>query len=244
MPMMHLRLAQPEVLVDLNELSELKFIQLTDDQLHIGAMVRYRELQSSKPVRQHVPLLFMALPHIAHSAVRNRGTIGGSTALADPAAEIPALLIALAARIVAVSERGQREIAADEYFQGIYDTALAEDELVHSIKIPIATDEQRFGFYELARRHGDYAMAGVAISARSISPYTGLGIVFFGVADRALRATDVEVALEGCMQDDEAALRKAQDSLPEDEFTGDAGLSVETKLQLAKVVLKRALHGM
>lgn len=244
MPMMHLRLAQPEVLIDLNALTELNFIEQVDDSIHIGSMVRYTTLLSSELIRQCVPLMSLALPHIAHSAVRNRGTIGGSTALADPAAEMPALLIALNAVIVAVSRSGQREIPADDFFHGIYETALAEDELVHSLKIPVATDQQRFGFYELARRHGDYAMAGVAVSAQSIDPYAGLRIVFFGVADTALRAFDTEAALEGSNIQDDSVVLKAQNSLPADEFAGDAGVSVDTKVQLAKVVLKRALLAM
>lgn len=244
MPMMHLRLAQPEVLIDLNALSELDFIEQSGGTIHIGAMVRYTTLLNSTLIQKHAPLLSLALPHIAHSAVRNRGTIGGSTALADPAAEMPALLMALKATVVAVSKSGKREIPADDFFQGIYETALAEDELVHSLKIPVATGQQRFGFYELARRHGDYAMAGVAISAQSIEPYTSLRVVFFGVADQALRAKDAEAILESSMASDEAVLVAAQSSLPADQFAGDAGVSVETRIQLAKVVLKRALLAM
>ncbi len=244
MPMMHLRLAQPEVLIDLNALAELDFIEQVDDTIHVGSMVRYTTLLNSELIRRHVPLMSLSLPHVAHSAVRNRGTIGGSTALADPAAEMPAVLKALNAVIVAVSQSGPREISADDFFQGIYETALGDDELVHSIKFPAATDQQRFGFYELARRHGDYAMAGVAVSAQSINPYTGLRIIFFGVADQPLRATGAEAALEGSMFKDEPAILEAQNALPADEFTGDVGVSVDTKVQLAKVVLKRALLAM
>ena len=244
MPMLHLRLAQPEVLVDLNRLSELDFIEKTDSHLHIGSMVRYSELVNSDLINKHAPLMSLALPHIAHQAIRNRGTIGGSTALADPAAEMPALLLALNATVVAVSESGQREIPVDDFFLGIYETALNDGELLHSIRIPVAGKEQRFGFYELARRHGDYAMAGVAISAQLINPYIDLRIVFFGVADQPLRATDAEAALEGCTAQDSNAINKAQQSLTVDQILGDAGMSAEAKLQLARVVLKRALESM
>lgn len=241
MPMMHLRLAQPELLIDLNCLPELDFIEQRNGELHIGAMIRYSALLSSEVVGKCVPLFTLALPHIAHQAVRNRGTIGGSTALADPAAEMPALLKSLNANIVVVSQSGQREISANDFFLGIYETALAEDELVHSIKVPVASDHQRFGFYELARRHGDYAMAGVAICAQSINPYRGLRIVFFGIGDLPTLALDAQTVLEGADSTDEAIVQQAQQSLSALEYSGDANLSVEAKMQLARVVLQRAL---
>lgn len=244
MPMMNLRLAQPEVLLDLNQLAELDFIEQNNTRIHIGAMVRYSALLNSDIIRQHIPLFNLALPHIAHKAVRNRGTIGGSTALADPAAEMPALLKALDATIIVVSQSGQREISADDFFLGIYDTELSDDELVHSIVIPVATDKQRFGFYELARRHGDYAMAGVAVAAQSQDPYSGLRIVFFGVGDQALRATEAEAILEGSAKQDETALKQAQQSLISLEYAVDSGVTVESKLQWARVVLQRALQAM
>ncbi len=244
MPMLNLRVAQPEVLVDLNRIAALSFIEIQNDVVHIGAMVRYTALMHSPLIDKHVPLLAMALPYIAHQAVRNRGTIGGSVALADPAAEMPAVLKALAATIVVVSAHGQREIPAEAFFLGIYETALDEGELVHSIKIPLATSGHRFGFYELARRHGDYAMAGVAVSAQSINPCTELSIVFFGVADQPLRAVDAQAVLEGCAISDNAALTAAQQSLPAELMLGDTGVSADTRLQLARVALKRALLSM
>lgn len=244
MPMMHLRMAQPEVLIDLNRIPELDFITQEDHQIHIGAMMRYAALLDSALVRKHLPLLSLAIPHIAHAAVRNRGTIGGSVALADPAAEMPAVLKALDATIVVVSQDGQREIAADDFFIGLYETALGETELVHSVKIPMASAEQRFGFYELTRRHGDYALAGVAVRAQSVDPYTGLRIVFFGVGDHAMRAGAAESTLEGCGSQDDAALQRAQQSLAALDICADATTSVETRLQWARVVLKRALHSL
>ena len=243
-PMMNLRLAQPEVLLDLNQLRELSFIESTGSHVNIGAMVRYSELSGSELIQSQLPLFQLALPSIAHQAVRNRGTIGGSTALADPAAEMPALLKALDAGICAISQAGKRVITADDFFLGIYDTALEEHELVHSISVPCAQPEQRFGFYELARRHGDYAMAGVAISARSVAPYADLRIVFFSVSDHAVRASAVEAALQGRSCDDEAAFKQACDALAELEFHDDLHASANTKAHLAKVVLKRALDNM
>jgi len=243
LPMMHLRMAGPEVLLDLNKLTELDFITQQGSFIHIGAMVRYAALIESPLIQENIPLFSMAVPHIAHSAIRNRGTIGGSVALADPAAEMPALLLALDATIVLVSFNGQREVAADEFFLGIYETALAENELVHSIRVPF-TANHKFGFYELARRHGDYAMAGVAISAQSIDPFNGLRIAFFSIGDCAVRAADAEVALNGAQPGDEASLRKAQESLSGINFLDDANASVKMKKHLAAVVLERALRSM
>jgi len=243
LPMMHLRVASPEVLLDLNKLVELDFITEHNSYINIGAMVRYSALMDSQLVQQYIPLFSLALPHIAHAAIRNRGTIGGSIALADPAAEMPALLLALNATIVVASQKGQREIPADEFFLGIYETALAENELVYSIKIPVAAS-QKFGFYELARRHGDYAMAGVAISAQSVEPYNDLRIAFFSIADRAVRAHDAESALNGAVQSDNAALKKAQESLSSISVLEDAHTTAAMKKHLSSVVLARALRSM
>lgn len=243
MPMMNLRLAAPEVIVDLNRLTELDFIREEASRIHIGSMVRYAALLQSTIVRQHIPLFAQAIPHIAHEAIRNRGTIGGSVALADPAAEMPALLRALNASIVLVSRSGKREVTADEFFIGVYDTALEEGELVHSISVPMAKAEQRFGFYEIARRHGDYAMAGVAISASSINPYAGLRIIFFSVGDHALRASEAEAALIG-QSYGVAVMDNAKAALKSLEFYEDMNASKATKAHLAGVVLQRALAGM
>ena len=243
MPMMNLRLAAPELIVDLNKLTELEFIREEDSSISIGAMVRYATLLESTIIRQHIPLFGQALPHIAHEAIRNRGTIGGSVALADPAAEMPALLCALDASITLVSSSGSREIPADEFFIGVYDTALEQGELVYSVNIPTAIEGQQFGFYELARRHGDYAMAGVAISASSINPFTGLRIVFFSIGERALRATDAEAVLEGQAYG-KAVLEEAKSALGSLEYNEDMNGSEATKAHWAGIVLQRALAGM
>lgn len=243
MPMMNLRLAGPDVLVDLNRMPELNFIGVEKTHVCIGAMVRYSDLMDSKIVHQHIPLFMQALPYIAHEAVRNRGTIGGSVALADPAAEMPALLIALDASITVISKVGKRQVPADEFFIGVYETALEQGELVHSISVPIAHKDQRFGFYELARRHGDYAMAGVVIAAASVNPYADLRIVFFSVADRALRAIAAETILNG-EQFSEALVSKARLTLASIEFNEDLNASEATKKHLAGVCMQRALASM
>lgn len=239
MPMMNFRLAQPGMLVDLSALDDLRGLAVRDGALRIGAMTRYVELSQEPLVAEHAPLIAMALPHIAHAAVRNRGTIGGSVALADPAAEMPALLLALDAEITVQSTAGSKVHSAADFFLGMYETALEQGELVTEIAIPLAAAGRRFAFYELARRHGDYAMAGVAV-ATSGDVCSDSRIAFFSIADRALRATVAEAALEGKtpMDGAEAAVAALAD-LP---FAGDLNAGTATKQHLSGVVLKRALE--
>jgi len=244
MPMMNLRLARPDVLLDLNALAELQFIRETQEHIDIGAMTRYTELEHSALIKRHVPLFTQALPHIAHSAIRNRGTIGGSAALADPAAEMPALLICLGASITLASKQGLRHVPAADFFLGVFETAREENEIIQSFSIPKATASTRFGFYELARRHGDYAMAGVAVAARGVDPYVGLRIVFFSIGDHALRAVGAENALEGARDTDEVAFATALASIRQLDLAGDLNAQPETKAHLAGVVLKRALDSL
>ena len=236
MPMMNFRLAAPGTLVDLSGLEDLRGISLKDGALSIGAMTRYVELAQSALIAEHAPLIAMALPHIAHAAVRNRGTIGGSVALADPAAEMPALLLALDATVTVCSSEAEKTFAAEDFFLGMYETALGEGELVTAITIPPRGDH-RFAFYELARRHGDYAMAGVALACSGDG--TDHRVAYFSVSDRALRATAVEAILDAGGTVDEAIA--ALDGLP---FAGDLNAGEATKRHLSGVVLKRALGGL
>jgi aerobic carbon-monoxide dehydrogenase medium subunit len=245
MPMMNFRVAQPAVLLDLADVAELRGVTAGPEGLRIGAMTRYAQLATNPLVMQGAPLIGLALPHIAHAAVRNRGTIGGSVALADPAAEMPALLLAMGARIELVSSGASRVVAADDFFLGLYETARAPDELVAAIHIPADAGQRRAGFYELARRHGDYAMAGVAITAGGAKGQAldAPRIAFFGVSDRALRAPRAEAALAGQMAEG-AALAAAVDALSDLPINGDLHTPPEMKLKLAGVVLRRALAGM
>jgi len=234
MPMMNFRVAAPEVLIDLANLSELRGISIEGDTIRIGAMTRYAELMADADVQKHIPIFGLALPHIAHDAIRNRGTIGGSIALADPAAEMPALLRALNAIVEAEGPDGTRMINADDFFLGMFETAL-DGELIKALHIPVATSEQRFGFHELTQRHGDYALAGVAVVQTS-NTYRA---AFFGVADRATRVPDLEQALE--QQDDMASVLEHLGNI---DFTDDLKANHTTRQRLAGVALKRALKGM
>ena len=235
MPMMNFRVASPTALIDLADLAELRGIQRKGDTIRIGAMTRYAELAASAEVNAALPLFSMALPHIAHDAIRNRGTLGGSIALADPAAEMPAIALALGATVEVEGPSGTRHIAADDFFLGYYETARAPDELIVALHYPVATLDQSFGFHELTQRHGDYALAGVVV-ARGV---TGHRIAFFGVAGRPLRVPALEQAL-----DSGADVASALHHLSAIEFSGDVKASAATRQRLAGVALTRALQGM
>lgn len=232
MPMLNFRLAQPELLVDLGAIDELSGVDVSSDWVRIGAMTRYALLMAHPDVCRLLPLVARALPHVAHPAIRNRGTVGGSIALADPAAELPAVMSALGARFCVAGPDGERTINADDFFEGLYETALEEDELLTAIEVPAATADDRFGFCEIARRHGDYAMAGVAIALRQGQP----SIVFFAVSDRPARA----VGAEAVLKNDLSAIDAAVNALGDIDFARDLNASADTKRHLAGVVLRRA----
>lgn len=160
-----MRLSEPALLIDMQAVNELKGVSLNGQTLRIGGMVTHTEIESSALVAQHAPLLTAAAPHIAHRAIRNLGTFGGSIAYGDPAAEWPACLLALDGVIVVRSLLGERRIAVDDFFTGLYTTNLAPDEVIVACEIPVAQAHQQISFSELARRHGDYAVVGLAASA-------------------------------------------------------------------------------
>jgi CO/xanthine dehydrogenase FAD-binding subunit len=162
-PTMNFRLAQPSVLIDLNNVPELFFLREVEaGGLAIGAMTRQRTLEKSEAVAQRAPLLHATMPYIAHVQIRNRGTLGGSLAHADPAAELPAVMVALNARFVLASTRGERWVAAEEFYIGLFTTALEPDELLAAVEIPALPPHAGWSVQEIARRHGDYAIVGVA----------------------------------------------------------------------------------
>ena len=241
MPMMNFRMANPGTLVDISGVSELDGITECTDTIEIGAMVRYCELEQSTIIKTHCPLINLVLPYVAHAATRNRGTIGGSIGLSDPAAELPAVLLALDGSIEVTSGNGVRLEPASSFFKGVYETACEPDELITKIILPKAHSKQNFGFHEVARRHGDYAMAGVCITQDSD---LSIRVAFFGVADKAIRATNVERLLSGSASFSQDVIKDAQNATSEIEFEGDMNASPEAKQHIANVVLERALKGM
>jgi carbon-monoxide dehydrogenase medium subunit len=189
MPAMNLRLISPELIVDIGGIGELRGIVVQGDILRIGALTRHVDLQRSPEIAAYAPLLAEAIAHVAHPAIRNRGTLGGSLAHADPAAELPACMLALDATIVVLGTGGEQRIAAVDFFQGMFQTALSVDELLVAVELPIARKNGLHYFHEFARRHGDYAIAGLAAyAAIEAGIFTKLRPAFFAVGDRPLLA--------------------------------------------------------
>jgi aerobic carbon-monoxide dehydrogenase medium subunit len=205
-PMLAFRVAAPTLLVDLGKLTELRRIAIADDGVTLGAMVRWRDILHDEKLRAAQPLLVTAVTHVAHYQIRNRGTVGGSLAHADPAAELPCVAVTCDADIAVFGQAGARVIAAAEFFQGPLMTALTPDEIITEIRLPAWPKRRRFGFAEFARRHGDFALAGVALfydrddSGRAGNAHVGV----IGAADRPLRLADVEDVLNDSMIDDAA----------------------------------------
>ena len=189
MPAMNLRLISPELLVDIGDLSELRGIELNGATLRIGALTRHADLLNSPEIAAHAPLLTEAIAHVAHPAIRNRGTLGGSLAHADPASELPACMLALNATIIVRGHAGERRIEARDFFTGIYQTALSAEELLVAVELPAVQKDSVHFFHEFARRHGDYAIVGLAAQAVVRGGvFADLRIALFAVGDRPVLA--------------------------------------------------------
>lgn len=245
LPAMHMRLSAPAVLVDLGRLPGLSGIEEEGGRLRVRAMTRHAEVEHSPLVARMAPLLSQAMPWVAHAPIRARGTFGGSIALADPAAEAPAATLAHEAQLVAASREGMRRIAAEDFFLGIYETALAPGEILLGAEFPPPAPGQRFALRELARRSGDFATAGVAVRADVTGDMVHAArIVVFGVADRPLVAHAAQQALAGARLD-ARAIARAEEALAQD-VTPFADLHHDeaTKLRLLRVVLRRTLDAL
>lgn len=240
-PMLNFRVASPRVVVDINRIAALGGITVDGEKLRIGALARHAEIEHSAEVARHLPLVSRAMPHIAHPPIRNRGTFGGSCALADPAAELPACALALDATFVIAGPAGERRLAARDFFRGLYATALAPGELLLGAEFPLPKPGYASAFGELARRHGDYAVVGLAAHGRlDGGRISDLRAVFFGVADRPVRAAKLERALEGKPP---AAIDQALDRIDDDiEPRADLQASAAAKRHLARVLAGRVLR--
>lgn len=242
---LNMRLSEPALLIDMQSVQELKDLSVAGNCLRIGAMVTHSEIEASPLVARHAPLLRMAVPHIAHRAIRNLGTFGGSIAYGDPAAEWPACLLALDGMVVARGLNGERRIAARDFFTGLYTTELAANEIIVACEIPLATTTHRFVFDELARRHGDYAVVGLAASTqRNDGLLDQVRLAWLGVGNMPLRSTATEQVLQGQRLSD-ALLAQALETL-RSELQPEADLthSAAAKRHLAGVMLKRALNAL
>ena len=209
-PMLAFRLAQPTLLVDLRKLADLRGIRISDAGVTLGAMVRWRDIEDDERLETAHPLLKAAIAHVAHYQIRNRGTVGGSIAHADPAAEMPGIAITCDAEIAVVGKSGAHVIQAADFFQGALTTALTPDEIIVEIRLPAWPPGRRWGFQEFARRRGDFAMAAAAVfydqDERGKARNAHVGVI--GVGDRPLRLTAVEDVLNG-QSIDEATIAKA-----------------------------------
>lgn len=241
-PSLNMRLSSPVVLIDINCISELNGIHQENDGLRIGALARHYEVENSPLVAEFTPLLSMAMPFVAHTAIRSRGTFGGSLALADAAAEIPALMLAHDGIVLAESRHGQRQIPADEFFLGLYSTALESNEIITGATFTRPPKYSYFVFKELARRHGDYATAGVSIAYTHVQEGVDrLKIVYFGVADRPIGDFALALKLVSAPLTQENILNALEYFGKDLELFADVHHDVDTKLHLLKVLLKRAL---
>lgn len=245
MPMLNLRLATPGCLIDIGGLPGLRDIRHDGAMLHVGALVTHRQLQESALVSRLVPLLAQAVPHVAHLAIRNAGTLGGSLALADPAAEYPAVALALGATLVVQGAQGVRRIGADDFFQGLYQTARLPHEILVGVEFPVVTPAGRAHFSELARRRGDFAMVGLAAQFEiNKGVIARARLAYLAVADRPVLAAGAMAALQGRAPDDEA-VRAARSALAGDlDPPGDLQCDPATKRHLAGVLLTRAIEQM
>ena len=236
-PMMNLRLVSPELLVDICGLDELRTVTLTDEALHIGALVRHRQVETDPLVARHVPLLASAVRHVAHQAVRNRGTLGGSLCHADPAAEFPACMLVLEATMHVASATAERYVAAGDFFHGMFATALEPGEMLTGVSIPLGPARDPAAIHELSRRHGDLALAGI-VGRRG--PRLGGRIerwAAFGIEDRAVRLPALEALFAADARAGEAEMLEALAiDLP---ATGRAGTAGRAKLVIAAELARR-----
>jgi len=240
-PAMNLRLISPELVIDIGGIAELRRITLEGRVLRVGALTRHVDLQRSRDIAAHAPLLAEAVGHVAHPAIRNRGTIGGSLVHADPAAELPACMLALGATMVVRGRGGERRIDAASFFEGIFQTALSAEELLVAVEVPTPQENTVHFFHEFARRHGDYALAGLAAQAViAAGVFKDLRLAFFAVGDRPLLAGAAVkllnvVVTPGLMSEVAASLELELD--PQDDQQASAAM----RRHLAKVLLRRCV---
>ncbi|MFT5485429.1 MAG: carbon-monoxide dehydrogenase medium subunit [Paracoccaceae bacterium] len=242
MATLNMRLSEPEILIDINRIDGLAGIEDTGNAIRIGAMTRHVDVEESDLVATHTPLIAAAMEHIAHPAIRNRGTFGGSIAFADPAAELPACAAALEATMHVAGKDGTRDIAAADFFKGLYETALNEGEILTAVSVPKIVAGWKSGFMELARRHGDYAIIGLCAHLQvDGGKFGATRLVFFNAGDRPVSTPQSAALLNGQSWSDElserlsASLKKELD--PPDDLNADGPM----RKHLAGVLAKRTL---
>jgi carbon-monoxide dehydrogenase medium subunit len=245
-PMLNFRLLAPKCLIDINQIEALAGISLAKDELTIGALTRIRALETSREIAHACPLIQDVVPNIAHFQIRNRGTIGGSLSHADPAAELPATVMALKGNFVIESRRGKRTVSAESFFKGYLTTCLEPDELLTQIKVPPQPSRRGYAFMEVARRHGDFALVGVAatLSLDNSDRCTEASIVLTGVHETPFRADGAMAALKDAIVDTkriEEAARLTADALsPQSDIHASSAYRTNAARVLTARVLAKA----
>jgi carbon-monoxide dehydrogenase medium subunit len=241
--MLAFRVASPSLLVDLRKLPGLDRIEVTDTGVRLGALVRWCDILNDARLRRAHPLLAAAITHVAHYQIRNRGTVGGSVAHADPAAELPGIVVTCEAAIAVTGKSGARVIPADEFFQGALTTALAPDEIITEIRFPAWPAGRRFGFEEFALRRGDFALAAAAVfydqdaAGRAVNAHVGV----IGVGDRPVRLATVEATLNGARVDAAVIARAAAAASAAVDPQDDIHASAAYRRSLVGTMVERAL---
>ena len=242
---LNMRLSEPSILIDITNLSELKGIKLDGKCLRIGALVTHTEIEDSDLIAKHAPLLKAAVPHIAHRAIRNLGTWGGSLAYGDPAAEWPACSLTLDATMIIHGPSGERKVAAKDFFIDLYTTSLASDDILVATEIPVSDGAQVFCFQELARRHGDYAVAGLAaVAQKQGDVLTQCKFTFFSVGATPVMAFKAQALIDGKKLNEQLISDAVKVARAEIETIADLTNSAEAKQHLVGVLLERALKQM
>jgi carbon-monoxide dehydrogenase medium subunit len=240
-----MRLSVPAILIDITGLDALRGIVAGDGVLRIGALTTYAEVKASAEVARAAPMLSQAIPWIAHPAIRNRGTVGGSIALADPAAELPACMLALDAQLEIAAKGSRRKVAAADFFHGLFETDIKPGEILTAIEVPVLRADYRSGFSEFSRRSGDFAITGLAAHARFDGEVlSDVRLTYCGVDIRPVRARIAERVLEG-RPFGSAALAEAKAALAKDlDPRADLQATGEMKLHLSQVLAGRVLTAM
>jgi carbon-monoxide dehydrogenase medium subunit len=243
-PMMNFRVAAPSALIDLNGIAALRGIRIDEeDRLHIGAMTRTRRIEMDATIASANPLLHAAAPHIAHIQIRNRGTIGGSLAHADPAAELPGVVLVCDAEIKLVGPDGARSVAAGDFFESIFSTALQDGDMIAEIVFPAWPSARHWAFQEISRREGDFAMIGVAawFDLDDAGRISAAGLAAIGAGDTPLRLSSGETVLIGQAPGEKIFAEAARASLSDLQPGSDIQASAEYRREVGGVLVERTL---
>jgi len=244
MPILNMRLAQPSTLVDLNGLEDLSYVRRANGHLAVGGLTRQRRLEQDPPAREALPFLPEIIAHIGHVPIRNRGTVGGSLAHADPAAELALVAVALGAEIVAQGPAGSRTIAAEDFFQGFLTTALAPEEILVEVRLPVPARPRSVAFEELNRRHGDFAIVSVlaAVELDGAGAIADARVAVGGAGPVPVRAHEAEQRLAGRPPDDDAVAGAAAAAAAAVSPLSDVHGSADYRREMTAVLVRRALR--